>query len=72
MSASNTPIKVVSLPEPLHAFLSEVMNRVVQEGLLVPDELGYAAALWDRIRMAQTVAPPTPEQAEPAAEDPEA
>jgi len=58
--------KVISLPDPLHEFLTELMTRVVREGLIAPDELGYAAALWDRIRNAQVIVPP----AEPIAHVP--
>ena len=50
--------RVITLPDPLHAFLEEVLTRVVREGLLVPDELPYAAGLWERVRGAQAVATP--------------
>jgi hypothetical protein len=62
--------RVITLPEPLYGFLSEMMDRVVREGLLVPDELPFAAGLWDRIKGAQVVAVPTAsgsEGAEPPA-----
>jgi hypothetical protein len=38
------------------------MARVVHEGLIVPDELPYSASLWTRIKQAQVVTPPAPEE----------
>ena len=54
------PQHVITLPPLEYQFLQELMNRVTREGLLVPDELPYAAALWTRIRQAQTVEIPSP------------
>lgn len=57
---SRPPMMVITLPPAEHQFLQELMNRVTREGLLVPDELPYAASLWTRIRQAQTVEIPSP------------
>jgi hypothetical protein len=68
MAAPENSTKIIALPLPLHDFLVELMHRATQQGLIVPDELPYAAALWDRIKNAQTIAaPPKPA---PEVEDP--
>ena len=56
----NQPQHVITLPTLEYQFLQELMARVTREGLLVPDELPYAASLWTRIRQAQTVEIPSP------------
>lgn len=56
------PQHVITLPPLEYQFLQELMNRVTREGLLVPDELPYAASLWTRIRQAQVVEIPEPEE----------
>jgi hypothetical protein len=67
-----TSFKVVTLPDPLHDFLIEVMNRVIAQGLIVPDELSYAAQLWSRIKAAQVVTtPPPPSAGVPPDSEPE-
>ena len=67
MAAPVRKYKVVMLSEATHGFLQEVMTRAVGSGLIVPDELGYAADLWDGIRNAQLVVPPPPTSIDPAA-----
>ena len=57
MAAPKQTFHVITLPSPLHPFLMELVNRVTREGLLVPDELPYAAKLWECIKTAQAVDP---------------
>lgn len=64
---SRSPLMVVSLPQVEYQFLQELLTRVTREGLLVPDELPYAASIWTRIKQAQTITPPSPEDQEPQA-----
>lgn len=61
---SRSPMMIVSLPQVEYQFLQELMTRVTREGLLIPDELPYAASIWTRIRQAQTVMPPAPTEDE--------
>jgi hypothetical protein len=56
------PQHVITLPPLEYQFLQELMARVVHEGLIVPDELPYSASLWTRIKQAQVVTPPAPEE----------
>lgn len=61
--------RVITLPEPLHAYLTEIVGRVVTEGLLVPDELPYTSALWEKIKTAQVVEVPQAPAVAAAPED---
>ena len=65
MAAPVRRYKIVTLTEATHGFLGELITRAVQGGLLVPDELGYAADLWDGVRNAQLVVPPPPTPIDP-------
>ena len=58
----NQPQHVITLPTLEYQFLQELMARVVHEGLIVPDELPYSASLWTRIKQAQVVMSPAPEE----------
>ena len=75
----NQPQHVITLPTLEYQFLQEMITRVTREGLLIPDELPYAASVWTRIQQAQPVTPPPPEEPEdlgllkaPLEEDPDA
>jgi hypothetical protein len=66
MSAPETGTKIIALSIPLHEFLMELMHRATERGLIVPDELPYAAGLWERIKTAPTVPAQVMAKADPS------
>ena len=53
-------IRVVAFTPEEHEFNMVLVDRAVRQGLLIPDELGIAARVWDRLNKAQVVEPPAP------------